>query len=73
MAQVDLDVRRNSHQPLERLVPMAYAVLAAVAARLRAEGRLSDGDLPPLRTGDGRLVELELIERPPYATLRAAA
>jgi glucosyl-3-phosphoglycerate synthase len=73
MAQVDLDVRRNSHQPLERLVPMAYAVLGAVTERLRAEGRLSDGELPPLRTGDGHRVELDLVERPPFATLRAAA
>jgi glucosyl-3-phosphoglycerate synthase len=73
MAQVDLDVRRNSHQPLDRLVPMAYAVLAAVTSRLSAEGRLEEGSLPALRTGDGRLVELDLVQRPPYGTLRAAA
>ena len=42
MAQVDLDVRRNRHQPLPELGPMAYAVLRVVLERLRAEGRLLD-------------------------------
>jgi glucosyl-3-phosphoglycerate synthase len=73
MAQVDLDVRLNRHQPLRDLGPMAYAVLRVVLDRLRAEGRLSDGGAPPLQTADGGLVQVELVERPPYATLRAAA
>ena len=30
IAQVDLDVRQNRHQPLEDLTPMAAAVLGAV-------------------------------------------
>ena len=59
MAQVDLEERRNRHQPLSALTPMAVAVLAAVARRLRAEGRLTD-------TGEGP------VERPPLASLHAA-
>lgn len=73
MAQVDLDVRHNRHQPLRDLGPMAYAVLRVILERLRAEGRLLDDHAPPLQTADGRLVQVELIERPPYATLRAHA
>ncbi|MEA2222552.1 MAG: glucosyl-3-phosphoglycerate synthase, partial [Solirubrobacteraceae bacterium] len=60
LAQVDLDVRQNRHQPLEALTPMASAVLAAVTSRLRREGRLLDGGAE-----DG------LLERPPLADLRA--
>jgi glucosyl-3-phosphoglycerate synthase len=61
MAQVDLEVRRNRHQPLPALAPMAREVLGAVLERLADEGRLLDsGHEPPL-------------ERPPYATLRAHA
>ena len=73
MAQVDLDVRRHHHQPLRDLGPMAYAVLRAILERLREEGRLLDDPAPPLQTADGRLVQVELVERPPYATLRAHA
>ena len=73
MAQVDLDVRLNRHQPLPDLAPMAYAVLRVVLERLRAEGRLHDDPVPPLHTADGGLVQVELVERPPHATLRRAA
>ena len=73
MAQVDLDVRLNRHQPLPDLAPMAYAVLRVILERLRAEGRLHDDHVPPLQTADGGLVQVELVERPPYATLRRAA
>lgn len=73
MAQVDLDVRLNRHQPLPDLAPMAYAVLRVILERLRAEGRLRDDHVPPLQTADGGLVQVELVERPPYATLRRAA
>jgi glucosyl-3-phosphoglycerate synthase len=41
MAQVDLDVRQNRHQPLDALGPMAEAVLCAVTDRLRADRRLT--------------------------------
>jgi glucosyl-3-phosphoglycerate synthase len=59
IAQVDLDVRQNRHQPIADLGPMSAAVLAAVTSRLRREGRLLDA------AGD------ELLERPPFAELRA--
>jgi glucosyl-3-phosphoglycerate synthase len=73
MAQVDLDVRHNRHQSLQALGPMAYAVLRVILERLRAEGRLADDHAPPFQTADGRLIQVELVERPPYATLRARA
>jgi glucosyl-3-phosphoglycerate synthase len=60
LAQVDLDVRQNRHQPLEDLVPMAAAVLGAVTSRLRREGRLAEPSLAE-----------EPLERPPLAELRA--
>jgi len=60
IAQVDLDVRQNRHQPLERLAPMSAAVLGAVTTRLRRAGRLS-GDLDP---------RAQPVERPPLAELR---
>jgi glucosyl-3-phosphoglycerate synthase len=76
LAQVDLDVRQNAHQPLRDLGPMAYAVLRAVASRLEREGRLA-GPLPTsfLISGDGELQpqEADPVERPPLAKLRAAA
>jgi glucosyl-3-phosphoglycerate synthase len=76
IAQVDLDVRQNAHQPLRDLGPMAYAVLQAVAARLQREGRLR-GPLAatftaPSDTGP-QTVGSEPVQRPPLATLRAAA
>jgi glucosyl-3-phosphoglycerate synthase len=65
IAQVDLDVRQNRHQPLSELGPMAAAVLQAVAERLEREGRLS----APL----GMRRSAEIVERPPMVSLRAAA
>jgi glucosyl-3-phosphoglycerate synthase len=66
IAQVDLGVRQNRHQPLEDLAPMAAAVLGAVTRRLRREGRL---------TGEGGRDacerDRELPERPALASLRA--
>jgi glucosyl-3-phosphoglycerate synthase len=52
MAQVDLGTRQNRHQPLRDLSRMSYAVLRAVARRLRQEGRLNqarDPNLPEQR------------------------
>ncbi len=76
MAQVDLDVRQNAHQPLRDLGPMAFAVLRALSSRLQREGRLA-GPLPTsfLTAGDDELPALsaEPVERPPLAKLRAAA
>ena len=73
MAQVDLDVRLNRHQPLRELGPMAYAVLRVILERLRDEGRLADDHAPPLQTAEGGLVQVEIVQRPPYATVRAGA
>jgi glucosyl-3-phosphoglycerate synthase len=73
MAQVDLDVRLNRHQSLRDLGPMAYAVLRVILERLRAEGRLTDDQAPPLQTADGGLIQVEIVERPPYARLRTRA
>jgi glucosyl-3-phosphoglycerate synthase len=76
MAQVDLDVRQNRHQPLRDLGPMAYAVLRGVTERLVREGRLTaeqrDAFLTP---GPYGLEErrVEIAERPPIATLAAGA
>ena len=73
MAQVDLDVRRNYHQPLTQLGPMSYAVLRVILERLRRDHRLKDDHAPPLQTAAGRLIQVELIERPPYASIRLPA
>jgi glucosyl-3-phosphoglycerate synthase len=56
VAQADLEVRQNRHQPLSALRPMADAVLAAVSDRLVREGRL-------------KAEASGLIERPPLASL----
>jgi glucosyl-3-phosphoglycerate synthase len=57
IGQVDLDEHRNPHKPLSALEPMARTVLATIAARLAAEGRLQGpaGEAP--------------VERPPRASV----
>jgi glucosyl-3-phosphoglycerate synthase len=76
LAQVDLDVRQNAHQPLRDLGPMAYAVLQAVASRLERDGRLR-GPLPATFLAPGeagpRALASYPVERPPLADLRTAA
>jgi glucosyl-3-phosphoglycerate synthase len=75
IAQVDLEVRQNAHQPLRDLGPMAYAVLRAVAVRLERDGRLR-GPLPATFTPTGldpQVAIAEPVERPPLRSLRAAA
>jgi glucosyl-3-phosphoglycerate synthase len=62
MAEVDLGERRNAHQPLAALEPMAQSVLAVVCERLRREARLAAGAGAPTK-----------VERPPWASLRAPA
>ncbi|HSC03682.1 MAG TPA: glucosyl-3-phosphoglycerate synthase [Solirubrobacteraceae bacterium] len=70
IAQVDLEVRQNAHQPLRDLGPMASAVLETVAARLEREGRLRGA----LSGVEGPSVASPAqVERPPLRTLRAAA
>ena len=66
LAQVDLAVRQNAHQPLRDLGPMAFSVLHAMATRLVRDGRLN-GPLPGLDGTAGP------VERPPLHSLRAAA
>lgn len=48
IAQVDLRENRNRHQPLFALAPMARTVLATIAARAQAEGRLAGVEIPEL-------------------------
>ena len=76
LAQVDLDVRQNAHQPLRDLGPMAHAVLHAVSSRLERDGRLR-GPLPTsFLTPDGEQLRVQSgapVERPPAAERRAAA
>ncbi|MGI8506092.1 MAG: glucosyl-3-phosphoglycerate synthase [Solirubrobacteraceae bacterium] len=76
IAQVDLDVRQNAHQPLRDLGPMAFSVLRALTSRLEREGRLA-GPLPStfLAPGEDELGAFgaDPVERPPLAKLRAAA
>jgi glucosyl-3-phosphoglycerate synthase len=62
IAQVDLEEHRNRHQPLTALEPMAGTVLATIARRVRAEGRLTGVEI----------VE-SAIERPPLAGARVGA
>jgi len=62
MAQVDIGERRNAHQPLDALEPMADTVLAVVCERLRREGRLmAERPGPPIPV------------RPPWAAQHASA
>jgi glucosyl-3-phosphoglycerate synthase len=72
IAQVDLDLRQNSHQSLAALAPMALAVLRTIAIRLRRDGRLDDfADSGLLGEGNDYSAPA-IVERPPLATLRAA-
>jgi glucosyl-3-phosphoglycerate synthase len=72
IAQVDLDVHRNRHQPLSALSEMAETVLATIARRLVSEGRLS-GDGIGGRSQAGSAGDTEdiatLVERPALATV----
>jgi glucosyl-3-phosphoglycerate synthase len=56
IAQVDVGERRNYHQPLGSLRPMAETVMAVVCERLRRDGRLV-----------GATGSVEILERPPFA------
>jgi glucosyl-3-phosphoglycerate synthase len=73
IAQVDLDLRQNAHQPLRDLGPMAFEVLRAVASRLQRDGRL-EGNLPErFMPAGGPEVQTDQVERPPLASLPAVA
>lgn len=77
LAQVDLGVRHNAHQPLHALSAMAYAVLVA------AERRIHDADVEaafavpgplarPAADGSLALTDVAVEERPPLRELRLA-
>jgi len=68
MAQVDLDVHRNSHQPLLELSAMAYTVLAVIAARLERDGRLLEFDASPLLLDGTAVAPPAPAERPPMVS-----
>jgi len=61
IVQSDLGERRNFHQPLHALRPMADQVLSVICERLRRDGRLLDGG--PQDT---------IVHRPPVAEVAAA-
>jgi glucosyl-3-phosphoglycerate synthase len=65
IAQVDLEVHRNRHQPLRELTPMATTVLATIARRLEREGRLVEleGEPPGPHHACCVASELELVKR----------
>lgn len=65
IAQVDLDVHRNRHQPLSALSEMSETVLAAIVRRLVSEGRLSMEGIA------GRADLGAEAERPPLASVLA--
>jgi hypothetical protein len=62
VVEVDVGERRNFHQPLDALRPMAEQVLTVVCERLRREGRLHDGG-----EMDG------IVHRPPFARAPASS
>jgi glucosyl-3-phosphoglycerate synthase len=64
IAQVDLELHRNRHQPLAALSEMSETVLATIVRRLVSEGRLSmDG------IGGAVSADMLAVERPPLATV----
>jgi glucosyl-3-phosphoglycerate synthase len=73
IAQVDLDVHRNRHQPLAALTRMSETVLATIVTRLASEGRLSMDGIGGRSGGgpDGDAGSVAApIERPALAKLR---
>jgi glucosyl-3-phosphoglycerate synthase len=76
MAQVDLGNRTNRNQSLHELGKMSYAVLLAVADRLRRDGRLveaaleEDSFVRAIRSVAGLGIDrarVEVVERPPIS------
>ena len=60
IAQVDIGERRQPHQPLKSLSEMASTILAAVCARLVAEGRMEADAVPAA----------DFVSRPPLVACR---
>ncbi len=74
MAQVNLGTRQNRHKRLADLTPMAATVLQSVLIRLRRDGRLTGTSssrllTDPLAGGEG--IDVRVVQRPPFASLRA--
>ena len=69
LAQVDLDVHHNRHQPLTALSAMAYEVLYVIADRLARTGRLASLEAGPLLGRDARPVTPPRA-RPPMSSIR---
>ncbi|SFL88969.1 glucosyl-3-phosphoglycerate synthase [Geodermatophilus ruber] len=75
LAQVDLGVRRHSHQNDAALGRMAGQILQTALARRPGAGRPEGELLQFLRTGDGLEAvswDVTVVERPPMRTLRDA-
>lgn len=71
LAESDLGVRQNRHQPVRALGEMAFAIMVAVEQRL--EGRCSSSAGQYLRPwDDAATVRVPVGERPPLVTLRSA-
>lgn len=69
LAQVDLELHHNAHQPLAALSVMAYEVLYVIAQRLERDGRLSELDPGALLGAHPRTAQPP-VERPPMASMR---
>jgi glucosyl-3-phosphoglycerate synthase len=67
LAECDLGMRQNRHQPLRALGEMAYAVLAAVERRLPPRSPLGGHYLRPWE--DGSVAHVPVAERPPLSSL----
>lgn len=77
LAQVDLDVRQNQHQPLADLTVMAAAVMSGVLRKLEDDGRLMPSPDPgfhaPAAGGGFERRDVPFMERPPARSLRRSA
>ena len=76
LAQAELGVRENRHQPLGELSAMAYQVLVAAQRRIHgpdAIDRLGPGTLLQPAHGTLEPRALAIDERPPLASLRPGA
>ena len=74
MAQVNLGTRQNRHRSLAELTPMAATVLQSVLLRLRGDGRLHGTTSARLLTDpltDEEGIDVRIVQRPPFASLRA--
>ncbi|WP_051472048.1 glucosyl-3-phosphoglycerate synthase [Patulibacter minatonensis] len=69
LAEVDLGVRQNRHQPLRDLAPMAFAVLVALERRLGRDTIVSSSMRLPWN--DDLPHAVPVAERPPVAELAA--